>query len=1145
MAGFLENYIEAGHIFSPLKEFELSKSQKLFKLFAREFSGGNSNIVSFNNWVTNILPRQIEKKSFISPDGVKVIFQDVFLSSPKKIIDKKEKLIYPSYCRARKYPYTGRLTATCVTIKPDGTKKTMENITIGNIPIMLGSIKCNLYGKTKEVLVALGECISDPFGYFITSSERTVIVIDKTSINIPVIKIPKDSSKYVIFNNYSPRRRIALRTGEKWNSIIMDDPLDDMTWKEEGMKSRTLPLFIIYKVLLNLDVEEIINDYILPFFRKSLHNRVRNVLTETIIEYKSIKDPYKYLFVIQNHSNKLDFPEDLEEEIRNKLEKEFYVKVFDYISSFEERVKAKLVSLSFIVSRYISFYMGETQAADLNSWAYKRFETPAVSIEILFEAIFNKIVDRCRKTQEGGAIDYASFGLKLRNKSESLMDNDFKNSFNTDNWGVHGTKFDRKNHAENTLRDTPLQLWSNIDKNNNNGASVRDINKQTREVKASQRNRHCIIETPESEQIGYVKHNAITNIFSIQRDKEEISKIIEPYLRPKDEEYNITITLNGIAFVRKNILLYGNQKSEFKLRELRRSGKLPIDVEIYRFSDINVIDIQCNSSRSLAPYLIVDQEKNNLVIDIKEGWNWGVDKLLKTGCVEFLSPREEESPHLTIAVTVDHYYQTQKKIASSSTVMGEYHKVIHNYSHVMLDPNQQFSVTGSICPFVNHQLAPRSIFQAGMAKQALSFFNYNYHLIFPTTAKQLYKATRPFTETMTYSIPSLDLFPSGQTAMVAFYCMDDNQEDSIVVSEDFLNARNLNYITYKTIKYLQPTQVAGALEKFQRPPIRENEDPGIYKNIEENGFPKLDSYIRKGDCVLGKVIMKKEGVFNHSIYAQMDEEGYVEGIEVTRENDGQRILVKIKLRRYRKYEAGDKMALRYAQKGTVGRVAKREELLRVATGPNKGICPDIVFNPHSFPSRQTVGLPFEGLVNKAVLCTGIRENVSSFQIYDQDYYRKVLEENGLDKNGYEEMETASGVRIPGKIAFGPLYEQALRHHASDKIQQRDIGNKNSYTHQPIGGRTTGSGIRIGEMEKDSFIGHGASDVQRERLMKSSDEFRLIVCGICGNIIDNKICTTCGEKSDPGRVHIPYPLKLLIQLLNGIGIKSRLNTKRVM
>ncbi len=1148
MVGFLSNYIKEGYVFSPMKEFSLTKSQRLFQRFAQKFGGSYTSISGFNNWVTNILPKQVHSRSFVSPDGVKVIFKDSFLYSPRKVIDGAEKLIYPQYCRSRKYPYTGRLTVTVVTIKPDGTTKTMEDITIGFIPIMLGSIKCNLHGMSREEMVKHGECISDPFGYFIISSERTVINIDKSTTNIPIITFIKKSPKHSIIFTYTARKRIILNCGKKWNSIQMDDPVDDIVWKDEGTEKRRLPIFIVYYILLGdeFSLEETIEKFILQYFSKEKHTRVKNALTETVTEFRSIKDPFRYLYILRNQTRESVFTDEVKEEIIESLERELFVEVFDHIENKKNRILAKLMSLSFIVARFVSFFIGDTAADDINSWGAKRFESPAVSMEILFDTIFNQVIKKCQKTQGvAGTIDYSAFGLKIREKSEGTMKTNLENSFTGENWGVQGTKFDRTNYSETTLRDTPLQLWSQIDKNNVNGASARGTKKETREVQPSQRNHHCVIETPESEQIGYVKHNAITNVFSVTRDKREISKTIRSVVGPYSERdgRTILITLNGITFVQDDIIGYGDAKTEKALIEMRRNGKLPFDVEIYKFPEFNLIDIQCGSSRPLAPYLIVNPETRELVIDEVNGWKWKLEKLLKTGCVEFLGPREEEKEENVFSVSVDNFYSKKRMIETSSSEMNEYYSTIYNFSHCNIDPNQVLSVSGSVCPFANHQLAPRSIFQAGMAKQALAFFNINYHLRYSATFKRLYKGTRPLTETMTYPIPSLDLFPSGQTAIVAFYATSDNQEDGVVVSEDYLNACNLNFITYKTIKYAQPAQTAGAVEKFQRPPIREDEDPGIYKNIQENGFPTIDSYIRRGDCVIAKVLQKKEGTFNNSIYAQMDEEGFVEAIEINRERDGQQILVKIRLRRYRKYQAGDKMALRYAQKGTIGRVAKREELLRVATGPNKGIVPDIIFNPQGFPSRQTVGLPIEGVINKCALYTGQRENVSSFQKYDFEYYAKILEENGMDGGGYEDMETSDGKRIPRKIGLVPLYEQALRHHVMDKIQMRDTGNKNLYTHQPLGGRTTGSGIRVGEMEKDSFVGHGASSVQVERMMKSSDEFRMVVCHNCMTIINKKICTAC-DNSDPGTIYIPYTFKLLIQLLNGVGIQIKIKTKKV-
>jgi DNA-directed RNA polymerase beta subunit len=106
---------------------------------------------------------------------------------------------------------------------------------------------------------------------------------------------------------------------------------------------------------------------------------------------------------------------------------------------------------------------------------------------------------------------------------------------------------------------------------------------------------------------------------------------------------------------------------------------------------------------------------------------------------------------------------------------------------------------------------------------------------------------------------------------------------------------------------------------------------------------------------------------------------------------------------------------------------------------------------------------------------------------------------------------------------------------------RSSGVKSLYTHQPKGGRSQRGGQKIGEMEKDSFVAHGASGVIVERLMKVSDEFKLVICQNCGVIINNKNCTLC-DNSQPGILTIPYVFKLLIHLMNGVGLDIRLRTK---
>ena len=98
------------------------------------------------------------------------------------------------------------------------------------------------------------------------------------------------------------------------------------------------------------------------------------------------------------------------------------MEVFDYIESQKQRKVLKLFSLGFVISKYISFVIGNTEQDNLNRWATKRFESHGVLMESLFEHIVETVIKKCRKPQGStGSIDYSSFGLRLRDKGEGVL----------------------------------------------------------------------------------------------------------------------------------------------------------------------------------------------------------------------------------------------------------------------------------------------------------------------------------------------------------------------------------------------------------------------------------------------------------------------------------------------------------------------------------------------------------------------------------------------------------------------------------------------------------------------------------------------------------------------------------------------------
>jgi DNA-directed RNA polymerase beta subunit len=245
---------------------------------------------------------------------------------------------------------------------------------------------------------------------------------------------------------------------------------------------------------------------------------------------------------------------------------------------------------------------------------------------------------------------------------------------------------------------------------------------------------------------------------------------------------------------------------------------------------------------------------------------------------------------------------------------------------------------------------------------------------------------------------------------------------------------------------------------------------------------------------------------------------------------------------------------RYSQKGTISRIIPSRDMPRVASGPLKGMVPDILINPHSQPSRMTMNMIIEILSTKASCINGKFYNATTFRNYEKDMeeIQQTLEDYGLDPNGYDFFEFPDGTPMKTKVYFGPCYYQALRHHVNDKIQMRARAGLKPSTRQPVSGRSNEGGLKVGEMERDALISHGSSALLRERLMGVSDQYDLPICSNCGTIAitrtDDSItpneCRLCKDKAKFGIITIPYVLKLLLFYLNAASINFRFKTTEI-
>jgi DNA-directed RNA polymerase II subunit RPB2 len=153
---------------------------------------------------------------------------------------------------------------------------------------------------------------------------------------------------------------------------------------------------------------------------------------------------------------------------------------------------------------------------------------------------------------------------------------------------------------------------------------------------------------------------------------------------------------------------------------------------------------------------------------------------------------------------------------------------------------------------------------------------------------------------------------------------------------------------------------------------------------------------------------------------------------------------------------------------------------------------------------------------------------------------------GLHPYGNEIMYNGqTGEMMEVEIFLGTTHYQRLKHMVIDKCHSRGRGPIVSLTRQPCEGRARDGGLRVGEMERDCVVAHGASEFLKEIMMEKSDNFQCYVCKSCGLLgkVHPKAgiyeCTSCETTTEFAQIRVPYAYKLFLQELESMSICSRI------
>lgn len=115
------------------------------------------------------------------------------------------------------------------------------------------------------------------------------------------------------------------------------------------------------------------------------------------------------------------------------------------------------------------------------------------------------------------------------------------------------------------------------------------------------------------------------------------------------------------------------------------------------------------------------------------------------------------------------------------------------------------------------------------------------------------------------------------------------------------------------------------------------------------------------------------------------------------DTDNDQTLIKVLTRQTRRPELGDKFSSRHGQKGVCGLIVEQADM----PFNDIGINPDIIMNPHGFPSRMTVGKMLELLSGKAGLMRGTFEYGTAFGGSKERDMAQILIDHGFNYTGKE------------------------------------------------------------------------------------------------------------------------------------------------
>ncbi|MBT3642729.1 DNA-directed RNA polymerase subunit B'' [archaeon] len=1079
----------------------------LVKEFLRNHSLVESNITSFNDFIEKRMQEIVVELSDALPnDDFEIKLGNIRVGKPNIIeSDGSSRPITPAEVRLRKLTYSAPIWIE-MSINYAGQVES-EEIQLGRIPVMVKSRACNLDGMSKEDLIKNYIDPKDQGGYFlINGNERVMVMAEDLASNQTFVEFQKVKKRLML-------RLFSQRGAYKIPISLVENPqgIIDVSFS----RFKDIPAIVLLKALgLTSDAE----------IAKLIGEQTDSLIVN-LYEFADVGTVDDALMWIAEKSSLQGTNKEMLDRVKQRIDSYFLPHIgLDKAARLE---KARTFC-KFIKQYYIAKEHPGKSMTDKDHYANKRVRLSGDLLSDLFRVNMNILLREVQHSLQKTVKRRKFYSIKTIAKS-TLFTHRVESSIATGSWIG-----ERNGVTQNMDKNNSFSIMSQLQRVTSTLPGEQE-NFAARTVHPTHYGRFCPIETPEGTEIGLRKNLALLAKISTRAliEHGEVLKVLSSIGMKLDAEQSSEVV---DVFYNGRFIGVVDDVNPFvrAVKESRREGKLSYEMSVRFDKFLDTVYISSEIGRVIRPLIVVEDGVSTLKeehLDLIRQGNLSWSDLIKAGVIEYLDASEEDDCYISL----------------------EESELTAEHTHLEVDKIDVFGVSVSLIPFGNHDPPARMVKGGSRAyRQGLGIYAGNFPVRIDTDVSLLHYPQKPLVRSFVYD--TLNVHPVGQNVILAIMPYEGyNMEDATVLNQGSIDrgfGRSSKFRPHISVEL----NYAGSLRDEITIPEKDVSGYRLeesYRFLEDDGIVYPEAELIEGEVVIGKtsppkflseardisIQTKKE----NSSAMKQGESGTVDAVFITQDKEGNKI-VQVRTRELRIPEIGDKFSVPHGQKGIVGFIAPENDIPFTVGG----IRPDIMFNPHGIPSRMTVGYLMDVLAGKVASLSGKIQDATSFSGETVDSLENNLKKLGFRQDGKETMYNGiTGKRMPVKIFIGNMFYLKLKYMVADKMHARASGKIALLTRQPIEGRSRGGALRLGEMEQEALVGHGASLLLKERY--DSDKVVIHLCSQCGSIViddqihNKQVCSLChSNQVEP--VEVSYAFKLLVEELQGLHLLTKFDLK---